>query len=448
MRAYVATTLLTVTLAAPPLFAQGGGVQHQHPAPQSGQPGKTPPEAQTQSPHAGHDAAGMELFAAREASGTAWAPDATPMYGVERQTGPWTLMLHGNAFAQFLNENGDRGSQQGGSINWGMVMARRRSGQGRFGLRGMFSLEPWTIPGCGYPDLLASGEQCEGEPIHDRQHPHDMFMELAAEYARPVLASLQWHLYSGLAGEPALGPPAYPHRASAMPNPIAPISHHWLDSTHIVFGVVTTGLSSRSWKIEGSMFNGREPDEHRADLDLAALDSFSGRVWFLPTPRLALQVSAAHLSEAEAGHGLDPRADVDRVTASLSHQAAIGRDWQWASTAAFGRNKEAGEATSALLLETSLTLREHDTWFGRIEWTAKPASDLELGARTTVHDLVKAQLGYAAYFAVGRHMTAGFGGSISAGVVPPALTPFYGRRVNTGMALFLTVRPSAHHSGH
>ena len=167
------------------------------------------------------------------------------MYGVEVPAGQWAVMLHGNVFVQFLNEGGNRAAQQGGSINWAMAMARRRAGSGRVGLRAMFSLEPWTIRGCGYPDLLATGEVCNGEPIHDRQHPHDLIMELAAEYSRPLRGATRWQIYGGLVGEPALGPAAYPHRMSSMPNPLAPISHHWLDATHITFGVVTAGVSAR-----------------------------------------------------------------------------------------------------------------------------------------------------------------------------------------------------------
>jgi hypothetical protein len=156
--------------------ASGQTSPHQHPAAPA--TSASAPEPQ----HADHAAGDGGLFSTRDSSGTAWLPDASPMYGVEIPAGKWSVMLHGNAFVQFLNEGGTRAAQQAGSINWAMAMARRRAASGRLGLRAMFSLEPWTIPGCGYPDLLATGEECNGEPIHDRQHPHDLVMELAAEY--------------------------------------------------------------------------------------------------------------------------------------------------------------------------------------------------------------------------------------------------------------------------
>src|SRR5689334_11976027 len=154
----------------------------------------------------------MFMVPAREGSGTSWLPDETPMYAIHRQAGDWTLMGHGNVFLQYLQETGDRGSKQFGGVNWLMGMADRTVGRGHFGLRGMVSLEPWTIRGCGYPDLLASGEICHGEAIHDRQHPHDLFMELAATYDRPLAGDVRVQVYGGPAGEPALGPTAFSHR--------------------------------------------------------------------------------------------------------------------------------------------------------------------------------------------------------------------------------------------
>jgi hypothetical protein len=88
-------------------------------------------------------------------------PDVTPMTGFHVQAGTWQLMLNGKVFGQFLLETGNEHHRghQAGSINWLMVMANRSFGEGRIGLRAMFSLEPWTIVGCGYPDLLATFER-------------------------------------------------------------------------------------------------------------------------------------------------------------------------------------------------------------------------------------------------------------------------------------------------
>ena len=223
----------------------------------------------------------------REGSGTSWMPDATTMAAVHGPTlGGWRSMLHAVAFVQYLRDEEPRGVSQFGSVNWIMGEVRKGAGTGELAFRGMLSLEPWTIRGCGYPNLLASGEVCDGHAIVDRQHPHDLLMELSARYVRPVAEGVALQIYGGLAGEPALGPVAFPHRPSAMVSPIAPIAHHWLDATHLSFGVVTAGLYGQRWKAEGSLFNGREPDDERLGLDLAALDSYSARVTFLPTQPL------------------------------------------------------------------------------------------------------------------------------------------------------------------
>jgi hypothetical protein len=402
---------------------------------------------------------GVPLFSHRDASGTAWLPDTTPMYGFQRTWRGWELMLHGLAFAQLLYEPGDihrtggYSTHQIGSVNWGMLMARRPAGSGRVGVRAMLSAEPWTIPGCGYLNQLATGETCEGDTIHDRQHPHDLFMELAGEYDRPLRGSLRWQVYAGLAGEPALGPAGFPHRLSATPNPIAPISHHWLDATHITFGLVTSGLYDRRWKAEVSVFNGREPDEHRADLDLGPLDSVSARLSFLPTDTLAFQMSAGHLREAEAEFPPEPRSDVNRATASATYHRRLTDGGLWATTIAAGVNSarevipvgDFAADTFALMLETAVNVRDRHTWFGRAEVVEKPAHDLhahEYAAR--VFTVGKLEGGYVHYFAPRYGLLPGVGASVSVGVVPPELTRGYYRRLEPGLGLFFTVRPSRH----
>src|SRR5215831_16808400 len=207
----------------------------------------------------------LGIDSVRDGSGTSWLPDASPMQGPMRQEGPWMLMLHGNAFLQYIKTGTDRGDDQFGSVNWIMGMARRSAGGGQLLFRLMLSAEPATVGHCGYPSLLQTGEFCDGAALHDRQHPHDFFMEAAADYRRAINGRVAFELYGGPAGEPALGPTAFAHRPSALPNPIAPISHHWLDSTHISFGVVTGGLYGMKWKTEASAFTGGEPDDQRWD---------------------------------------------------------------------------------------------------------------------------------------------------------------------------------------
>jgi len=406
--------------------------EHQHQA-----------DAPDQDAHADHDVSEM----AREGSGTSRLPDDSPMYAIHALRGPWTLMFHENAFLQFFHESGPRGDDQVGSVNWLMGMARRNVGPGRLGLRGMFSLEPWSIRGCGYPDLLATGEECHGQKIHDLQHPHDVFMEVAADYSAPITGQIRWHVYAAPVGEPALGPVAFPHRISALANPIAPMSHHWLDATHLSFGVVTGGVSATKWKAEASVFNGREPDETRTDFDFGAMDSVSGRVWLLPTRRLALQVSAGHLKGAEPGEAGGPRINVNRLTASATYHRPFRDDGIWATTFAWGRNAEEGHGSNAVLLETSVTFRQRDTVFGRFEAAGKSAHDLVVPEPPDAFTVAKLQGGYSRYLGARHGFQPGIGAGIAIGIVPEALRPVYGSRLNTGVALFLTLRPAARAPG-
>jgi hypothetical protein len=421
-----------------PAVAPAQAQEHQHPA---------APAAGDHAQHDDHAVAAVASFPARDASGTAWLPDVTPMHGYHLQARGWDVMLHGNAFLQFLYESGEehRTSYQAGSINWFMGMARRPLVGGRLGLRGMLSLEPWTIGGCGYPVLLATGETCDGDTIHDRQHPHDLFMELAVEYDRPLRAATRWQIYGGAAGEPALGPVAFPHRPSAMPNPIALIGHHWLDATHITFGVVTAGIYGARWKTEGSIFNGREPDEERADVDLAALDSYSARVWFMPSPGLALQVSAGHLNDAEADPGVS-RHDVHRVTASATYHRRVRSGGLFATTVAWGLNREAVHTSSSAVAEASATLDGFNTWFGRMEISGKSAHSLHVHEAPpgTIYTVGKLQGGYVRYFRARSGLQPGIGGSVSLSLLPSDLQPRYGGAVAPGVGVFLAFRPAVH----
>ena len=416
--------------------------------------------AQTEHQHdmTGHKVA--SLFSTREASGTAWQPDETPIEGIHKVAGPWQVMFHGNVFAEFIYEPGEIhrtggfSTHQLGSTNWGMVMARRPLGRATFGLRGMLSLEPWTLRDCGALNLLATGEICEGDTIHDRQHPHDLFMELAAHYDRPLTQSVHLQIYSGLAGEPALGPPGFPHRLSALDNPVAPIAHHWIDSTHITYGLVTAGVYNARWKGEVSIFNAREPDDRRAALDLGPLDSIAGRVSFSPTRRLTFQVSAGHLNDAETEFAPQPNTDITRVTASAMYHRQLADGGVWATTAVVGVNSGTevipdgsfDATTPAFMIESKATIKNRDTWFGRIEIMDKPAHDLHVHEfAASIFTVGKLQAGYVRRVGAWKGIATGIGGTATAAVVPSILAPRYEGRIAPGVTVFVNVRPARTH---
>lgn len=410
----------------------------------------TPPQSDHQSHQMMPMTSPLGIESARDGSGTSWLPDLSPAHGAMRHHGAWMLMLHGNGFLQFIKTGTDRGDDQFGSINWVMGMAERPVGGGRLVLRLMLSAEPATVGRCGYPALLQSGESCRGAALHDRQHPHDFVMEASVGYRRAINEQIAFEVYGGPAGDPALGPTAFAHRPSAMPNPIAPISHHWLDSGHISFGVVTGGLYGRKWKAEASIFNGREPDDRRWGIETAPLDSYSGRLWILPTPHWALQLSAGHLGEAETRLS-PPRGDVNRITASATYHRLVG-DRLWATTVAWGQNREpdepvshgAGDAhtTSALTVETAADLTAEDTLFGRAELAGKTPSELSVPVGTQrIFAIGKLQGGYTRWLRATRGLRIGAGGSAGVSIVPEALSPSYGGRIGGEFAVFLTVRP-------
>ena len=272
----------------------------------------------------------------RMGSGTAWLPDGSAMRAWHFTAGRWTLMVHGDAVLQYDHQGGPRGDDQVGLINWGMLMAMRPLAGGTLHLHGMASAEPLTIGGRGYPLLLQTGESFEGRPLHDRQHPHDLFMELSALYERAISRKLGVALYAAPVGEPGIGPVAYMHRPSSLNDPLAPLVHHRTDATHITYGVLTAGLFSRTAKLEATLFNGREPDEDRYDFDFDALDSYGVRLSVNPTAQWALSASYGHLTEPEALH---PDEDQHRLGASVLHTVRLGQSGELASALVYGANK-------------------------------------------------------------------------------------------------------------
>jgi len=245
----------------------------------------------------------------------------------------WQLMQDGSVFLMFNDQGGARGGRDVVAPNWWMLMATRKTSHGTFAFEGMLSLDPATVGGAGYRELFQSGEAYRGQAIVDRQHPHDLFMQLSASWRQPLTASTTLTLTGAPVGSPALGPISFMHRASAFDNPIAPLTHHLFDSTHVSFGVVSAAVEHGPWTLEGSVFNGREPDEHRWNFDFGRMDAVSGRLWFKPTAEWAFQVSTGHLVAPEA---LEP-GNLERTTVSASWTRVSGGNID-AVTAGYGRN--------------------------------------------------------------------------------------------------------------
>ncbi|MBC6990908.1 hypothetical protein [Hymenobacter sp. BT491] len=316
----------------------------------------------------------------RNGSGTAWQPDATPMYMWMQHKGPWMLMYHGAVFGRYTNqnlgrENGQRGGRTFDAPNWFMTMAQRNFGQrGLLNLTAMISLDPLTEGANGYPLLFQSGEAYKGKPLVDRQHPHDLFSALSIGYTHALSKDLDLSLYLGYPGEPAVGPTAFMHRLSAMPNPDAPLGHHWVDATHITFGVATFGVRYKQFKLEGSNFTGREPDEHRYNFDRPRANSWASRLLWNPSEELSLEVGRAYVKSPEQ---LRPDEDVTRTTAAVLHSRTWGAYHFVASSLIWGLNKSDHGKEHSVLAETNLTLGR-PTFYGRYEFVQKDAEELAI----------------------------------------------------------------------
>jgi hypothetical protein len=261
----------------------------------------------------GMNASGMLLM--NESSGTSLQPASWPMPMLMTSAGNWQLMWMAQAFVVDTQQSGPRGGDKFWSTNWGMLSALHDAGSGSIMLQTMLSLEPATITDRRYPLLFQTGETAYGVPIVDGQHPHNLFMEIGFQYAHPLTENTHWTVYYAPVGDPSLGPTAYPHRASAAELPQATLGHHWEDSTHIAYNVVTAGISASKLSLEASGFYGREPGENRWTLDLGPIDSWSVRVTLLPSKNWQAQVSTGRLAHPEA---LEP-GDVLRTTASIEY---------------------------------------------------------------------------------------------------------------------------------
>ena len=424
MRAFA--YLVIIFLLTFPLIAQEGGqsMESQHPGM--------------------HDMAGMDMSlhaddwkpSAHAGSGTSWQPASVPGYFWMTSRGPWDLMAHGVLFLTYNQQGGPRGVGKAESVNVLMLMEQHKLGKGTLLLRQMFSAESLTSPHPGFPQLFQTGETYHGQPLVDHQHPHNVFAELSAYYSRPVTEKISWLLYGGPSAEPALGPVTYIHRASAAELPAAPLSHHLQDSTHTSFGVVTTGVVIDRFKFEGSVFNGREPNEERWSIQWGALDSWSARAWVVPSRNWTAQYSYGRLLHPEAAEPGNEK----RQSASVEYNRPFA-EGNWATSLIWGRKHkdETGTNLNSYLLESTVNFKRSNYAYTRLELVDKD----ELFPQAPVHPAYRIgayTLGGVRDLVQSHAWQLGLGADVTFNSKPAVLDSTYAMNP-VSFRIFLRVRP-------
>lgn len=377
-------------------------------------------------------------------SGTSAEPNSTPVPMLMTTKGSWRLMLHANIFAADQQQSSSRGGDKFFSTNWLMPMAQRRLGHGIFTVRTMLSLEPATITGRQYPLLFQQGETAYGNPIADGQHPHNFFMEMAALYDLKLEEHALLSLYFAPVGDPAIGPIAYPHRASAFEDPVGTLGHHQEDSTHISDDVVTLGLTYRMVRMEGSGFHGREPNENRWTIEQGNIDSWSTRLTVQPGKDWSGQYSYARIKSPET---LFPTENQERMTASILYNRAL-RAGNWASTLLWGRTRslEDNSIFNSCLFESTVRFHDRNYAWTRIE-NAERSNELIVGENPLPPGFVEEPIGRVQAYTVGYdhdfyvipHIASAIGGQFTTYGVPDLLRPIYGSHP-VGVVLFVRLR--------
>jgi hypothetical protein len=370
----------------------------------------------------------------------AYAQNQPPMdMSMPMDSPGWHFMQDAVVFGMFNHQGGPRGGDEFKVPNWWMGMFSRKVGSSQLTFNTMFSLDPATVGENGYRELFQTGEAIDGRPLIDHQHPHDFFMQLAGVWRIPINAKTGFTIAGGPVGEPALGPVAFMHRASAAENPLAPLSHHTFDSTHIAFGVITAAIDHGPWVIEGSAFNGREPDQHRWDFDFSALDSYAGRVWYRPTDQWEFQVSSGRLKHPEE---LEP-GDITRTTLSAGWLKKYGDDFS-AVTIGYGRNDKDQGSQNSVFAEGTRHFGANSI-YGRFEAHQAETAVLATGTiqnAQQVNTLLAFTLGGVRDIMHWRGFEGGIGAAFTAYGVPNALNATHGDHP-VSFQLFFRLRPPA-----
>ncbi len=372
MLAWLVVLLTAVSALAQMPMPPAPGAQRQAQQPNGESPGGEPDDM------GGMDMGGMAMphnpaaeLLMEESSGTGVQPRGWAMPMAATSNRSWKLNWMGQAFVVDVQQSHQttpaaelrRGGDKLYSTNWGMLSAERPLGGGAMQLRAMLSLEPATITGRRYPELFQFGETAYGQAIEDGQHPHNLLMEVSGQYAHAADRAVV-NLYYAPVGDPALGPTAYPHRASAAELPQATLAHHYEDSTHIADNVATAEIAWSKLHMEASGFHGREPGENRWTIGWGAMDSWSARLTWLPGTNWMAQASTGRLHHPEALE----MGDDERTTASVEYAKG-----ERAGSVIWGRDYKTGAhyAVNAVTAEGVIPAGKKNYWTGRVEWSQR-----------------------------------------------------------------------------
>lgn len=343
-----------------------------------------------------------------------------------------------------------RGDRKFGLRDWESVLSPPLL-DGRLTFRAMTSIGSLFDRG-GMPSLVQTGGVYRHGYVHDRQHPHDLLMEVAAD----VRFGMAW-LYIAPVGAPALGPPAYMHRASAATDPAAPIGHHWQDASHVSYGVASIGMRWRGTAVEASAFNARESDYESPwpDFSHGKLDSFAGRASLALGPA----TMSAWWGYLESHDPIAPAMPMHRYGAAIAFDRAGFGGRRWSSLAVWGMNVHHhdgsshallhGDSTtsphvrsSSILVESSVEIGRRSTIFTRLERVMKNGEELGFlgGDLVSLHEVRSVVVGGRRDLWSSRYATLGAGVRAIVAFLPRSLDLAYGTRRPKGIDLFLQVR--------
>lgn len=288
--------------------------------------------------------------------------------------------------------------------------------------------------------MFQTGETWHGQPLKDRQHPHNYFGEISAYYTYALTKDVAAFAYFAPVGEPAFGPVTYIHRTFSLDDPLAPIGHHWQDATHISFWVATAGYETRKWKLDASVFNGREPGENRIAFQSPRFDSLSGRISYNPNANWALEASYAFLNSPEQLH---PEENIHRSDVSATYNRPLGQHTNLEATFIWGRNRVTQLNLDSYLLEAQLKHDRGWTPFFRYEHVGKNAEELVLPSSfpsNQVFDLQQLAVGVTREVFTTGSLSWAAGGEILLNKVPGGLESVYGDDP-AGWLIFVRAHP-------